>query len=52
MAKFEVKKAFQDIHTKEVYEKGAMIEMTVKRADEVKKNLDETFLDRVDDTKK
>ena len=52
MAKFEVKKAFKDIHTKEVYEKGATIEMTVKRADEVKKNLDETFLNRVEETKK
>lgn len=52
MAKFEVKKAFQDVYTKEVYEKGATIEMTVKRADEVEKSLDETFLERVDEKKK
>ncbi|WP_164709464.1 hypothetical protein [Enterococcus mediterraneensis] len=52
MAKFKVKKQFRDIYTKEVYEKGATIEMTVKRADEVEKNLDETFLERVDEKKK
>ena len=49
MAKFKVNKEFRDIHTKEVYEKGATIEMTVKRAEEVEKNLDATFIERVEE---
>lgn len=51
MAKFEVKKTFRDIHTAELYEKGTVVELTVKRADEVTKNLDESFLKRLDDKK-
>lgn len=49
MAKFKALKTFRDIHTKEIYERGAVIEMAVKRADEVKKNLDDTFLERVEE---
>lgn len=52
MAKFEVKKTFRDVHTKELYEKGSIIDMTVKRAGEVEKNLDPSFLKRVDDKNK
>lgn len=52
MAKFEVKKTFRDVHTQELYEKGSIIDMTVKRADEVEKNLDQSFLKRVDEKKK
>ncbi|MDT2597045.1 hypothetical protein [Enterococcus dongliensis] len=52
MAKFEVKKTFRDIHTKELYEKGSIIDMAVKRADEVENNLDPSFLKRVDEKKK
>ncbi|EOT38258.1 hypothetical protein ACWOE3_07885 [Enterococcus dispar] len=52
MAKFEVKKTFRDVHTKELYEKGSIIDMTVKRAGEVEKNLDQSFLQRVDEKKK
>jgi uncharacterized protein YdaT len=49
MAKFKALKTFRDIHTKEIYKEGAVIEMAVKRADEVKKNLDDTFLERVEE---
>ena len=49
MAKFKALKTFRDIHTQEIYEQGVVIEMAVKRADEVKKNLDDTFLERVEE---
>lgn len=48
MAKFKVLKQFRDIHTKAVHEKGDEIEMTVKRSDEVAKNLDDSYLERLD----
>ena len=48
MAKYKVLKKFRDVHTKEVYKKNTEIEMTVKRADEVAKNLDGSFLERID----
>lgn len=48
MAKFKVKKRFEDIKTNEVYQKNAEIEMTVKRSEEVAKNLDDTYLERLD----
>ncbi|BAM46346.1 hypothetical protein [Amphibacillus xylanus] len=48
MAKYKVLKTFRDIHTKEVYKKDSVIDITVKRADEVAKNLDGSFLDRID----
>lgn len=49
MAKFKVLKEFQDIHTKEIYVVHSEIEMTVKRAEEVATNLDETYLSRVEE---
>lgn len=51
MAKYKVLQKFADKETKEVYEVGHEIEMTVKRADEAVKNLakyDGEFLERVD----
>lgn len=50
MAKYRVLKPFIDIETKDVYEKGQIIEMTVKRANEAMKNLEKwggEFLERV-----
>lgn len=52
MAKYRVLKPFRDTHTKEVYKKNETIEMTVKRAAEVEKNLDSSFLKRVEEGKK
>ncbi len=49
MAKYKVLKAFRDIHTNEVYKVNSEIEMTVKRANEVEKNLDSSFLVRIDE---
>lgn len=49
MAIFKVKKRFKDIHTKDIYEENAEIEMTVKRSKEVESNLDSTYLERIDD---
>lgn len=51
MAQYKVIKTFRDKNTKETYEKGQMIEMTVKRADEAIKNLKRykgDFLERID----
>ncbi|WP_179874547.1 hypothetical protein [Bacillus sp. AFS002410] len=47
MAKFKVLKTFRDVHTNEIYKVGSDIEMTVKRANEVEKNLDSSFLVRI-----
>lgn len=52
MAKYKVLKSFRDKHTKEIYEKDTTIEMTVKRASEVEKNLDSSFLERVEEDEK
>lgn len=52
MVKYKVLKKFRDVHTREVYKPNTEIEMTVKRADEVTKNLDDSFLVRVDEEKK
>lgn len=49
MVKYKVKKSFRDIHTNEVYKANHEIEMTVKRAEEVEKNLDDSFLVRVEE---
>ncbi|WP_166786722.1 hypothetical protein [Jeotgalibacillus salarius] len=51
MVKFKVLKTFRDIHTDEKYKKNDEIEMTIKRADEVAKNLDGSYLLRVDEKK-
>lgn len=48
MAEFKVLKPFKDTHTKEKYIKDQEIEITVKRSEEVAKNLDDTFLKRLD----
>lgn len=52
MPKYRVLQPFRDIKTKEVYEKGQIVEMTVKRANEAIKNLQKwqgEFLERVDE---
>lgn len=51
MAIYKVLQTFRDKETKEVYEVGREIEMTVKRADEAVRNLkkwDGEFLERID----
>ena len=52
MAKFKVLKVFQDIETKETYAIDQEIELTAKRAKEVVKNLDDSFLEKIEVTKK
>lgn len=39
MAKYKVLTTFQDVHTKEVYQEGKVIDMTVKRATEAENRL-------------
>lgn len=54
MAKYEVKEPFKDIYTNEVYTKGSEIEITVKRAKEIKSNLESLnrdFIKRIDKSK-
>ena len=51
MAKYNVLKKFRDKETKEVYEAGTVIDMPVKRAEEVAVNLDDSFLERVEEKK-
>lgn len=51
MAKYNVLKKFRDKETKEFYEAGTVIDMTVKRAEEVAVNLDDSFLERVEEKK-
>ena len=51
MAKYNVLKKLRDKETKEVYEAGTVIDMTVKRAEEVAVNLDDSFLERVEEKK-
>lgn len=51
MAKFKVLKKFRDVKTKELYEKDQVIELTVKRSAEVAKNLDHSFLSRIEEKK-
>jgi hypothetical protein len=54
MAKYKVLETFRDKHTKELYEVGEEIEMTVKRAKEAEKNLakhGKVFLERVEEPK-
>ncbi|MEB5757405.1 hypothetical protein [Mammaliicoccus sciuri] len=52
MVKFLIKKDFKDVHTGQVYKKGEEQDFTVKRADEIEKNLDSSFLVRKEDKKK
>lgn len=51
MAKYKVLQNFRDKETKEEYEEGQEVELTVKRANEAIKNLkkwDGEFLERID----
>lgn len=51
MAKYKVLKVFRDKETKEIYQSGKEIEMTIKRAEEAEKNLAKfggPFLERTD----
>ena len=51
MAQYKVLKTFRDKYTKETYDKGQEIDMTVKRAEEAIRNLkafDGEFLERID----
>ena len=51
MAQYKVLKTFRDKYTKETYETGQEIDMTVKRGNEAIKNLkkyDGKFLERID----
>lgn len=55
MARYRVLKRFKDKYTKEIYEAGQEIEMTVKRANEAIKNLEKyggNFLERIDQNEK
>lgn len=52
MVKYKVLKSFKDIQTNEIYKKNAEIEMTIKRAEEVEKNLDDSFLVRIEEADK
>lgn len=48
MDRYQVLKKFRDIHTKEIYKPTTEIELTVERAEEVTKNLDDSFLVRIE----
>lgn len=51
MAVYKVLKEFRDKETKEMYEEGQEVELTVRRADEAVKNLKKwngEFLERID----
>lgn len=51
MAQYKVLQKFRNIETEEVYKKGQVIELTVKRANEAIENLKEwngEFLERID----
>lgn len=51
MAQYKVLQRFRNLETEEVYKKGQVIELTVKRANEAIENLKEwdgEFLERID----
>lgn len=50
MAKYKVLKEFRDKHTKEIYEKDSKINISVKRAKEIEKNLNSSFLKRLEES--
>lgn len=59
MAKYKANIKFEGIEEKKVFEAGEEFEMTVKRAEELQKNIDDkykgkfgTVLERIDDDKK
>lgn len=47
MEKYKVLKKFRDVHTKEIYKANVEIELSAKRAEEVKKNLGDSYLARI-----
>ena len=49
MVKYKVLKTFKDIHTDEIYDAQSEIDITVKRANEIVKNLGSSFIVRVDE---
>lgn len=51
MVKYKVLKQFRDVHSDEIYTVNNVIEMTVKRAEEVEENLDNTYLERLEEKK-
>ena len=53
MAKFKVNKVFRNKETKEVYKVGDIVELTVKRANEINSNSknDQEMVTRVDKDK-
>lgn len=53
MAKYKVVKVFKDKNTKETYEVNQIIDITVKRANEIEKTLKPLgdFLERVEEKK-
>lgn len=46
--KYEILKTFRDKHTKEVYKVGQEIDILVKRAKEIEKNLGTGYVKRKD----
>ena len=55
MAQYKVLEIFKDKDTQEVYKVGQEVELTVKRATEIEKNLkehDKQFLERIDNKDK
>ncbi len=46
--KYTILKSFRDKYTKELYEKGQEIDLLVKRAKEIKKNLGSGFIQKKD----
>lgn len=51
MVQYLVQKTFKDVHNGKIYDKGTTQDFTVKRAKEIEKNLDSSFLMRKDDKK-
>lgn len=54
MAKFKVLNRFKDLKKNEVHEAGQIVDMTIKRADEIKaklKGYNRDFLERIDNKK-
>ena len=54
MAKFKVLNRFKDLKKDEVHEAGQTVDMTIKRADEIKaklKDYNRDFLERIDNKK-
>lgn len=55
MAQYKVLEVFKDKDTQEIYKVGQEVELTVKRATEIEKNLkehDKQFLERIDNKNK